>query len=551
MTISAYDHYKEKITQVEIPSFFKKTRKLYDEFVITRLSASNASHFSLRVAAFQFAYAFMSFTKIITKEMYLLSDNEIEKILDEEQFPKRHKQIFVLFLIYCSGQTHCEFKETYSVTRGYSKEKEIYSPEIFLNYYNYVKNIELHLDKAIKSKPYASTWLFVMMHMIDAWRKSDIVFGLPRRINTEVAGISTIEWFKENRFTFKQAQEIINQVATAVEKMQIQKTGALGHFLVNHDMMIACATALTITEFHRRKKDDLYLLQSLVTPNKNVVLSKTDHLTPFFKQKPELLGFQSRKANRTLLTYFFYNIAESNKNADMAYELARRMRGHTNEDSTAVYIQATNKDGSLDKVSLNLFNRGHFGWLYNFIVKLSFEDHHTHSTEKRTALIQAYRNEFKPIDLENLASFLQKQQNEKQSIAHRVALMPREELQKTLIKIFKGEMPARMSHAQCLLYPKCIAPSATSCSQCHYLVPKSYLLNSIGQEVKKLIHSIKTTKYDAVCRRDSVLLFKILDVLNQAVVEFGKEYVEVFIDTKILKRSLMDIQNRILLPRGE
>lgn len=549
MSLEAYKEYLDKISLVEIPNYLKNTFETYNQFVLTRLSASNAGSFTMRTSIKQFVLAFSTFKSFLKSEINLLKDVEIEKILDRNNFPKRHKMIFILFLMYCQSKLKCCYEKKYNATRGdYSKESDIYSPEELLDYYKYVNDVELHLQDALQSKYYASTWLYIMMHLIDAWRKSDIVFGLTR-INIEVIGVHSIEWFNSNRITRDQAREITNQVANSVEKMYIQKTGALGHFLVNEDMLISCATALVITELHRNIDDSL-LLKSLVGYGKSVNIPKKFFLIPFFKHRPDLVNFQSRKANRTLLTYFFYSVTDSSRNSDIAYNLTQRLRGHVHPDSTAVYIQATNKDGSLDRVSLNLFNRGHFGWLYNFIVMLSDESHQTHTIEQRTALIQSYKSSFTPIQFESLSSFLQQQQQEKQSIALRLSNMPKDELKIILQKIYRGEMPSRLKNGQCLLYPNCPIPSVNSCSHCNYLIPKVYLLSSIEEEIKRLLHSIKTTRYRAIRERDSSLLYKILDLLNQAVAEFGKTYVQVFIDIDTLKKSLLTVADKLLQPKA-
>ncbi|KZS43380.1 hypothetical protein AWU65_25030 [Paenibacillus glucanolyticus] len=82
------------------------------------------------------------------------------------------------------------------------------------------------------------------------------------------------------------------------------------------------------------------------------------------------------------------------------------MRGHTDKNSTATYIQAVNKDGSIERVSLNLFNRGHFGWLYHHLIRLSMPNAPQLEVEQSTALIEQFRKELSPYQLEQLGQFL-------------------------------------------------------------------------------------------------------------------------------------------------
>ncbi|MBJ8206582.1 hypothetical protein JDS91_36425, partial [Bacillus cereus] len=75
------------------------------------------------------------------------------------------------------------------------------------------------------------------------------------------------------------------------------------------------------------------------------------------------------------MTYLFYSILEEDgEDADLALEITKNTRSHKNSDTTAIYIQAKNKDGSINSVSVNLLNRGMFGWLYNYILLRLKED---------------------------------------------------------------------------------------------------------------------------------------------------------------------------------
>jgi hypothetical protein len=240
-------------------------------------------------------------------------------------------------------------------------------------------------------------------------------------------------------------------------------------------------------------------------------------------------------------------VVEGKKHADIAYELSQRLRGHTDLDSTATYIKSTNKDGSIDRVSLNLVNRGHFGWLYHFIVEHYFDSAENHTMEQRTKYMMALREEYTPVELESLSHFLMKRQQERESLALQIAKMPKQELTHLLYRISRGEMPAKIKHGQCFTYPECNKPTAVSCLSCEHLIPKTYLLISMDQEIKRRIQSIQTATYPALVVRDYQLLVMLLDLLSQATKEFGKEYVETYISIKDLKMELSNMQPKLLL----
>lgn len=449
--------------------------------------------------------------------------------------------LIVKFIQYCEGVVECHFDKYYVVTKKKSNTQEVYSPREFYDFYLFVKNVDLHLKKAIENRRYSVIWVYTLMHFIDAWRSSDILTKLPY-IPIEIIGCTSFESIEN--LSREKSQLLINRIFTKIEKMIVSKTGVLGQFLVHGDMVIPTATALVIAEIHRREKQDELLLR-LYETSTNTKVDREMHIIPFFGEREDLYHFQSRKMNRSLLTYFYYSVVEGSKNADIAYALSQRLRAHKDLDSTATYIASTNKDGSVDRVSLNLVNRGHFGWLYNFIVEKFFNSTDKHLLEERTKYIQAFRQEYTPMQLETLACFLNERLKERESLALRIAKLSKDELKKLLARIFKGEMPAKMKHAQCLIYPNCVYQTATSCLQCEHVIPKTYLLISIDEEIKRLIKSIKDSKYIATVIRDYRFLLKVLDLVSQATGELGKDYVKTFINLSEIKKSLLSITYKI------
>ncbi|MEX2462148.1 MAG: hypothetical protein WD469_12785, partial [Paenibacillaceae bacterium] len=421
------------------------------------------------------------------------------------------------------------------------KSQEIYSPMQLNNYYKYVHSVDLHLNKAISNRKYAVTWLYVLMHLIDAWRHSDIIKLPP--IPIEVTGIATFEQLLTTKLSAEKALLLVDQVASRIERMYVSKTGAMSHFLVNKDMQIPAATVLIIAELHRRKTNDEYLIR--FSKSNRGAFNQSSSL--FFKERPDLETFKSLKMNRTLLTYFFHSVAEIEGNADIAYELAQRLRAHKELDTTATYIQATNSDGSLDKVSINLFNRGHFGWLYHFMIHALFQIEINKLTmEQQTILIQEFRSKYTPGNLEGMAYFLKSQHDEKVSLALKIANMPKSEIQTTLNKVFRGEMPAKIQHAQCLVYPNCSSPTASTCLTCSNIIPKTFLMISIIEEINKRVDSINNLTQFGSLLRDTSILWRLLDILTQAKIEFGLEYINQYLDLKTLEKKLVEIEHKML-----
>lgn len=533
--------FEYKLAEIEIPNLFKKTVKLYREFVALKINSSQGNEKTIHNDVFRYIKTFKRLCSLLVNEIFFLNVEQLESVFKNPDLTIRDKQIFIYFLEFCSGKGVCTFSKRYAVTSIKTDEQEIYSPKQFLDYYTYIKDINLHIQRAIQSRDYAITWLFVLMHVIDAWRPSDII-KLPN-VALEVTNIQTFDQILETELQIEQAQAIINHLYSSVERMYISKTGALGHFLVNQDMVVPTATVLIIAELHRRNEKDHRLFK--IGKRKFVTFDKKTHFQPFFDKQPQLIDFQSLKMNRTLLTYFFYSIVGGNGNSDIAYEFSQQLRGHTNRNSTATYIQSVNNDGPLNQVSLNLFNRGHFGWLYHHIIHLSIPNVSQLDLKVKTAFIEQLKSEYSPYQLEQISHFLIRQQNSKESLALKLSSFSNQDLKTLLLKIYKDEMPAKLQHVQCLTYPSCSYPTSTTCLHCEYAIPKIYVLISIQHEINRLVESIQKTEFPAIRVRDSKLLFQILDLLSQAVQQFGKPYVQTFINLTNVKQKMITIKNLI------
>src|SRR5699024_12836000 len=101
------------------------------------------------------------------------------------------------FLQYCSENVeYISFKNDYRTTRKSINETEIYSMNVFKSYFEYASDVELHTNKAVKLKTYAQSWLYVIMHLMNAWRSGDIVYGLPK-VDFDGLNFNDLEYFKE------------------------------------------------------------------------------------------------------------------------------------------------------------------------------------------------------------------------------------------------------------------------------------------------------------------------------------------------------------------
>ncbi|HWO78638.1 MAG TPA: helix-turn-helix domain-containing protein [Bacillus sp. (in: firmicutes)] len=539
----------ETIKTIDTPNHLIQTKKLYIKYAQIRIKALNGRQRTLISECIRIRKTFEKIILDLPKECFLLDENGIESLLTDERIAITHRTLFNWFLSYAFQELNMERKRDFVFTQKQRKlndDKEIYSPEIYLAYVQYVKRTELHKKEALKNPYYANMWLFTIMHLIDAWRASDIVTELPP-IEIETIGITHLDWFLDKQLTTTQAQTIINQVYVKTRHITASKNNALLTFIVPLNMLIPTATAMVLCELHRRKSEDQFLLQTLVTTNLSARNPNKKHLS-FFKFNSELSQFKSLVMNRSTMTYLFYSITEDAEDTDLALYYTQQIRSHSSEDSTAVYVQATNQDGSINRVSITLFNRGHFGWLFNHLIQLVMNENQGYQKlEERTQSIVALKNEFSPSQLENWAAFLNRVQGKREPIIRWLSGQNKNEIKRLIQRILRSENPSRTDHGQCLSFPSCVKPNLRSCYYCEHFIPQTYLLIHVKHEFYRLIESIKNSNHEAIVIRDSEFLNYILLLINEAIAVYGTSYVQSFIDLDHVRKLMINVKDKFLL----
>lgn len=277
-----------RLAELNVPDTLQKTVALYREFVTLKINSSQGNSQTIHNQALEYISTLKRLFRLLNTEVFLMDAEQLESIFRSPGMGIRDKRTFIYFLEFCTGKGLCSFSKSYAVTPLPVEEREMYSPEQFLAYYSYVRDVDIHIQQAIQSRDYAVTWLYVLMHVIDAWRPSDIV-NLPN-IALEVCNLQTFDQLRETKFSQEQAQAVINHLYKPVERMYISKTGALGHFLVNQDMIVPTATVLVITEIHRRNEGDKQLVR--LGQRRFIHFEKENHFRLFCRRSVSLSGIE-------------------------------------------------------------------------------------------------------------------------------------------------------------------------------------------------------------------------------------------------------------------
>ncbi|MBB6447903.1 helix-turn-helix domain-containing protein [Bacillus benzoevorans] len=551
------------INSVQNKEHLKETFRLYSDFTTTRLNATNGRINNVRRVFNHLKRLFSDIIINLKIEISDLPNEDIEAVMKNSSYSNPIRELFLKFLKEAFLIKGKKLDKEYVLSRKGKKsnvdiDSERYTPEVYYLFEQHVKDIEKHISPAIKNRQYANMWVLTTMLLTNAWRPSDIIFEMPH-IDIEVINVLEFDWFKKNRLSPEQCQLIVNQLYLKLNNAEVSKTNADLHFLVAPNMVNNLAYACIISELHcRALRDNATLFETerlllgtfVLGITENPTTSGTTTHKNFFKDMPELIPFSSKKLHNSTMTYLFLDISEDEDESELALEVVQWARSHEDINVTAGYIKLTNKDGTLDRVSINLFKRGHFGWLYNYMVQLAFSNTGIHqSFEERTKTIEELKKEYTPIQLEAWAKTLLDYKNRKESVVRRLYKLNTEQLREIVINIYKGQMPSRDGCGQCLSFPDCRFVNRKTCIGCINFIPQlQQVLIEAKEEFYRLIDSMKNYHTDAILKRDTVFLFNVLLLFNEAAETFGSDTVNGFLSSEERKNALYSIADKLKLP---
>lgn len=567
-----FEELKEFIKSKDQKQEFQETKQLFLDYglIQTNNMSGSTGYMKGRVSLFKRFYEKLHSN--INKEIYLLTMNEINSLLGSDSpFTKTEQKLFIQFIKYTYSMKDIKPNEEFVISNINKKtdSKEIYPAELFYKIYNYIRDTKTHTPIAVKDKFYAHMWVYTILLLTDFIRGQDLITNTPN-INLEGLNISKIDWFLENDLSDFQAQSIINQLYIHFRHKRTSKTKELLTFIVAPDLIYPLATSLVISEFHRKMDGSEMLLNTFFEGIYNIIRTEgKERHKKFFNTVSEFKEFHfgSQKMNNSVGTYLFYSITEEDGyDGELALHLTQTARSHKSPETTSIYIQATNKDGSINRVSYNLFRRGHFGWLYNYLILYASQSNEINNTmEERTKLIENIRQEISPIALENLSKFIEnhltlvplnnKTNNiddyltdiyrKRQSVISKLIDYSYDEIKEIILKLSKGKMPSKSEHAQCFVHPNCKYPQLANCYSCEYVIPRNLLLIQLMEELNRLLDNIESYTNELLIRKDTKFLLHCLLIWKEARLTYGEEAVNAFIPTEETWRRIENLAHKL------
>lgn len=439
-------------------------------------------------------------------------------------------------------------------------KKEVYSPTEFIELLDYVKDVELHKQEAIKDvhvalneqnkyKKYDSAWLYVLLHMNNGWRSSDFAYNIPRLDLPEK--INNISDFENIDLSLDDAKYVVVQLSSKLQSLKHSKNQKTNYFFCSDELIYPLANALIICELRTR----------LLGSNKQ-------HLIDFMNEKNELLKgshdaffgnfkknfkFGSLKMNRTFIG-LMTDVVKKKTNRN-PLEISKFIRNHSDLDTTNTYIDIPQEH--LDYIASQLFDKGYFGYTYDLFSKvlLGATSIHPDDSLKKSVLIKKIFGDIYKI--ENLTRYINILEQEDEDLFHYLNGHSEKELQEKMLLLNLGQLPAKEANYQCI-YGKCIFLER-DCNRCPFAVPHFYALTKIASNMEKRLKEYReihdNSMYWGEKVRISNLLYSDLLVLSHAKQKFGEDVLSAFIkieygDLKEQISSLPSPYEYITIKRG-
>lgn len=450
----------------------------------------------------------------IDRDICYLNDEEIYALIVKEQEEKIHKQKNLSHYLkyiknYYKNETKFSLNNTVVIKQNIKTKDDFYTMEEWCFFEKYLCDIDKHIINAFENKAYAKYWLFFILHLSLTWRKNDIV-SLPSLDFLEIDKYS-LEWFCDNEFSFCDAMYIISNTKLFVEQKYTHKTESKLHFNISTNLILPTAIALLIMERWRRQEDSEHLFISK-TIEKHVCHKYFDGLMD---------NFSSLKANRTLLS--LVNKKANELDISQSISIASYMRSHkmncyNTSDSTNIYLKSTYDNKELHSISKSLFEKGAFGWLFDYVVSTYEEDKNI---------------QFKSYDidiLENVSEYLVSERCNKKAVIAELLQYSKEELE----NILKGDIVSKQEYVYCIKQV-CDKRIDNNCIECKYSIPTIYAMFAIADEINILVDKVKQTDIQYTRDRERYLyrLLRLLEIAKAFKNLYGEECLNLFIDFNV------------------
>lgn len=408
-----------------------------------------------------------------------------------------------------------------------AEDNEIYSLEEYTAVFNYCIDIKKRVEESlteIKEKGryvYLSTWLYVMLHLNNAWRNGDIN-KFPRLYVDDILAennITSIEWFKDNEISIETARMVVFRVTQ--KEIEMSKTQVKGAFFCSDELAPAFATSILMLSLRHKER---------VVESDTIMLFETTYndinrsmLKNFFKS----LGvkgfvFGSTKFNKTVMTFIYYIANLTGDSKALVY--AMKLRAHIEASTTSKFYLKMDKK-MLEDLSRQLFRRGEFGYVASLLVrkinggKLSFDE--------TTKEIEEINNNFgNLVRLNTTIGFMKDLKNRRREVFEEINSMNLEAAQQTYSNLFAMNLVSKDSvNIQCLVGRDNCRHTEMNCEECEFHIPTIHMLSDLAKHTKEAIKRCNEANTISEKFKLSLSVQRKKLVVIEAIKKFGKDLV--------------------------
>lgn len=546
-TYDPYGAYKKilKLMDIQFSTNCKLTKKYWDAFVRESLLTSKGSEQTLDKRIKRFAdiakflseitleKEFFSFTakelnlQIFNDNIYLTFQEEIFRFINKINNHLPNNYIYVN-----------DIRNPYEIKRKkqIDNKPKLYTPNEYIELLNYVTDVPLHkklaledTEKAINGmkdyKQYDSAWLYVLLHMNNGWRHSDVT-KFPRVALNDLP-VSNLDDFKNYDFSYEEAKRVIQKVRIISATFIHFKNKKRRHFFCSEELILPLANAIVICELRVRLTNPVS--DTLIDFNNDRNDMRKGTHNAFFAHFKNDYKFGSLMMNRTFIT-LMENVIKKKFNRN-SLEILKHIRNHSNIETTNIYVHIPQEH--INFITRQLFDVGYFGYNYEVMADILLEESVGDRKEQtRSSLLvkEIFGDIYK---LETLASSINSIEKAKLSVKQYLEDLDENMLREKFDLINLGLLPAKEQDYQCI-YGKCIFEDR-ECNKCPLSIPHLYALSHICKRVSKTVKSFEAlfirTSYHGEKTRLANLLYADLLLIKHAKEKFGQAVIDEFISS--------------------
>ncbi|MCM3576155.1 hypothetical protein M3172_23575 [Mesobacillus subterraneus] len=535
----------------------KETEKEWFTYIKRKFSKSNQSPGKMQDTLVKTVSTTELLIQLTTdKELMSLSENEINLSIFNEFHTKGVKQTIYSFLLDLNREQRKKKEPHYWNQRRLlnpykekveHKEKTIYSVDEYLDLIEYANRVDTHIKKSIEdisrmdqTSRYASTWLYVLIHLTNGWRHYDVA-TVPR-INLQQTTLhqKDVKWLLINELTERDMDIILSQMQAKV--LVHSKTGKRRYFFYSQELREAFAYAFAVCEL--RCQESTPMSDSLIDfTGRGKVLTSSSHKA-FFKGMEDF-QFGSLKMNRTVISYI-YSIVKKKTNRN-PLEFTKILRSHSDAEITSIYTDIPQEH--IDLITSQLFNLGLFGYAYTLLANLLdttlSENQNKETTREKALEIKSTFDDILQIEMfTKYLTNLEAKNFERQALKDYLSSLPQEEIENTYQTLKLGLQPSNEEGKSCI-FALCVFNNERSCGKCEYSIHHIVSLSVLGNRFKEKVFHFTERFENAQTDGERTFLVNTfygdIQLIKSAVETFGDDVVNQF----IIDTDLDDLRSRV------